>query len=79
MKLSQKIKNLRRIWRNRLRLTKTQWAYLLLQPVFYPIVLWLDDLRSAGAYLGAGVLFTLLEVLGVVDTLLFMVIFGSKK
>lgn len=56
-----------------------QIQWILVQGLFLPLVLWLENLRETGNYWGLGV-FILLEALYLVDSLLFIKIFkrGEK-
>jgi hypothetical protein len=54
-------------------------AWVLAQGFFLPLVLWLNDLRELGRYWEALGVFLLLELLYLVDALLFLSLFGSKK
>lgn len=55
-----------------------QVAWILIQGAFLPLVLWLDDLRVTGSYWGLGI-FCLLEILYLVDSLLFIKIFQKGE
>lgn len=61
-----------------LKTTNLRVMWLLAQGVFLPLVLWLDDLRVSGEVLGAVGVFVLLEGLYLIDSLLFLAIFGDK-
>jgi hypothetical protein len=53
--------------------------WVMIQGLFLPLVLWLDELRGCGNYLLAIGVFVLLEILYLGDTLLFLKIFKTKE
>ena len=55
-----------------MNLLKVSW--LLIQGLFLPLVLFLDDLRVSGSY-GALAVFVLLEALYLADSVLFLKLF----
>lgn len=59
------------------QVAKVLW--ILAQGFFLPMILWFDDLRSAGDYWQAGGIFLLLEVLYVLDAILFLRLFRRDK
>lgn len=52
-------------------------AWILIQGLFLPLVLWLDGLRSSGQLWSALGLFVLLELLYLVDAWLFLRVFKT--
>jgi len=60
-----------------MRMSPLKIIWIMAQGLFLPMVLWLDDLRVSGNYWGIGV-FVLLELLYLLDAVLFLRIFKAK-
>jgi len=60
----------------RANLLRVTW--ILVQGLFLPLILWLNDLREAGNLWAIGI-FALLEGLYLIDALLFLRIFKGGK
>jgi len=61
-----------------MNLPVAKFIWVLAQGWFLPLILWMDDSRSLGNYGLAIGLFALLEVLYLVDALLFLKLFNKE-